>query len=60
MCIRDRFTGFKGMYVKLADTIRSFKEIADGKHDEIPEQAFYMQGTIDDVLAKAEQMKAAA
>ncbi len=54
------FTGFKGIYVKLADTIRSFKEIADGKHDDIPEQAFYMQGTIDDVLVKAEAMKAAA
>jgi F-type H+-transporting ATPase subunit beta len=46
--------------VKLADTIRSFKEVADGKHDEIPEQAFYMQGTIEDVLAKSEQMKKAA
>ena len=56
----EQFTGFKGIYVKLADTIRSFKEIADGKHDDIPEQAFYMQGTIDDVLAKAEAMKAAA
>jgi F-type H+-transporting ATPase subunit beta len=48
------------VYVKLSDTVRSFKEIADGKHDDIPEQAFYMQGTIDDVLARAEQMKAAA
>ena len=58
--VAEQFTGLKGMYVKLADTIRSFKEIADGKHDGIPEQAFYMQGTIDDVLARAEQMKAAA
>jgi F-type H+-transporting ATPase subunit beta len=58
--VAEQFTGLKGMYVKLADTIRSFKEIADGKHDDIPEQAFYMQGTIDDVLAKFEQMKAAA
>src|SRR5438876_3248225 len=58
--VAEVFTGFKGRYVKLADTIRSFKEIADGKHDDIPEQAFYMQGTIDDVLAKAEAMKAAA
>ena len=49
--------GFKGKYVKLADTMRSFKEIVDGKHDEIPEQAFYMKGTIDDVLERAEQMK---
>jgi F-type H+-transporting ATPase subunit beta len=58
--VAAQFTGLEGKYVKLADTIRSFKEIADGKHDEIPEQAFYMQGTIDDVLAKSEQMKAAA
>src|SRR4030088_875595 len=58
--VAEQFTGLKGKYVKLEDTIRSFKEIADGKHDEIPEQAFYMQGTIDDVLAKFEQMKAAA
>ena len=46
----EQFTGLKGKYVKLADTIRSFKEIVEGKHDDIPEQAFYMQGTIDDVL----------
>ena len=55
----EQFTGFKGKYVKLADTIRGFKEIVDGKHDDIPEQAFYMQGTIDDVLERAEQMKKA-
>ena len=48
--VAEQFTGFKGKYVKLADTIRGFKEIVDGKHDDIPEQAFYMQGTIDDVL----------
>ena len=57
--VAEQFTGFKGKYVKLADTIRSFKEIVDGKHDSIPEQAFYMQGTIDDVLERAEQMKKA-
>ena len=57
--VAEQFTGFKGKYVKLADTIRSFKEIVDGKHDEIPEQAFYMQGTIDDVLERSEQMKKA-
>jgi F-type H+/Na+-transporting ATPase subunit beta len=57
--VAEQFTGFKGKYVKLADTIRSFKEIVEGKHDEIPEQAFYMQGTIDDVLERAEQMKKA-
>ncbi len=57
--VAEQFTGFKGKYVKLADSIRSFKEIVDGKHDEIPEQAFYMQGTIDDVLEKAEQLEKA-
>jgi F-type H+-transporting ATPase subunit beta len=43
--------------VKLADTVRSFKDIVDGKHDHLPEQAFYMQGTIDDVLERAEELK---
>ena len=57
--VAEQFTGFKGKYVKLADTIRCFKEIVEGKHDDIPEQAFYMQGTIDDVLERAEQMKKA-
>src|SRR5579863_9990439 len=55
--VAEQFTGLKGVYVKLSDTIRSFKEIADGKHDDIPEQAFYMQGTIEDVIEKARQMK---
>ncbi|MGH9666788.1 MAG: F0F1 ATP synthase subunit beta, partial [Bryobacteraceae bacterium] len=55
--VAEQFTGFKGRYVKLADTIRSFNEICDGKHDDIPEQAFYMQGAIEDVLEKAEQLK---
>jgi len=50
----------KGKYVKIADTVRSFKEIIDGKHDDIPEQAFYMKGTIDEVLEAAEKLKAAA
>ncbi len=55
--VAEQFTGIPGKYVKLADSVRSFKEIVDGKHDDIPEQAFYMQGTIEDVLAKNEQMK---
>ncbi len=55
--VAEQFTGIKGKYVKLADTIRSFKEVVDGKHDDIPEQAFYMQGDIDDVLRRAEEMK---
>jgi F-type H+-transporting ATPase subunit beta len=58
--VAEQFTGFKGKYVKLADTIRGFKEICDGKHDEIPEQAFYMQGTIEEVLERAEQLKKAS
>jgi F-type H+-transporting ATPase subunit beta len=57
--VAEQFTGMKGKYVKLADTIRSFKEICDGKHDSVPEQAFYMQGAIEDVLERAEQMKKA-
>jgi F-type H+-transporting ATPase subunit beta len=55
--VAEQFTGFKGKYVKLADTVRGFNEICDGKHDEIPEQAFYMQGTIEEVLERAEQLK---
>ena len=55
--VAEQFTGFQGKYVKLADTIRSFKEVVDGKHDDIPEQAFYMQGDIDEVLKRAEEIK---
>jgi F-type H+-transporting ATPase subunit beta len=58
--VAEQFTGMQGKYVKLEDTIKGFKEIVDGKHDEIPEQAFWMQGTIEDVLARAEQLKAAS
>ncbi|HLJ51150.1 MAG TPA: F0F1 ATP synthase subunit beta [Bryobacteraceae bacterium] len=57
--VAEQFTGYKPKYVKLADTIRSFKEVVEGKHDDIPEQAFYMQGAIEDVLARAEQLKQA-
>ena len=53
----EQFTGRKGKYVKVADTVRSFKEVVEGKHDEIPEQAFYMQGAIEDVLEAWEDMK---
>src|SRR5438270_2952375 len=55
--VAEQFTGRPGKYVKLEDTVRSFKEIVDGKHDNLPEQAFYMQGTIDEVLEAAEKMK---
>jgi F-type H+-transporting ATPase subunit beta len=56
--VAEQFTGMAGKYVKVADTVRSFKEIIAGKYDDIPEQAFYMQGSIDDVLAAAEKLKA--
>jgi F-type H+-transporting ATPase subunit beta len=56
--VAEIFTGIPGAYVKVADTVRSFKEIIDGKHDSIPEQAFYLKGGIEDVLAAAEKMKA--
>ncbi len=55
--VAEAFTGAKGKYVKLAETVRSFKEVIDGKHDELPEQAFYMVGGIEDVLEKAERLK---
>lgn len=55
--VAEVFTGTPGVFVKLEDTIRGFKGILEGKYDDIPEQAFYMVGTIEDVLAKAEAMK---
>lgn len=55
--VAEQFTGFPGVYVKLEDTIRSFKEIIDGKHDDLPEQAFMYCGTIEDVVEKAKKMK---
>jgi F-type H+-transporting ATPase subunit beta len=57
--VAEQFTGLPGKYVKIADTIRSFEEICDGRHDEVPEQAFLLQGTIDDVLERYEKMKKA-
>ncbi len=54
--VAEQFTGRSGKYIKVADTIRGFKEIAEGKYDEIPEQAFYMNGTIEEVLEEAEKM----
>jgi F-type H+-transporting ATPase subunit beta len=58
--VAEQFTGVAGKYVKLPDTIKGFKEVVEGKHDEVPEQAFYMQGTIEDVLERAEQLRKAA
>ncbi|MCR4881772.1 MAG: F0F1 ATP synthase subunit beta [bacterium] len=58
--VAEQFTGLKGKYVKLEDTIRSFKEICEGKYDDLPEQAFYMVGSIEDAVEKAKQMEALA
>jgi F-type H+/Na+-transporting ATPase subunit beta len=57
--VAEQFTGAQGRYVKIADTVKGFKEIVEGKHDDIPEQAFYMKGGIDEVLQAAEKLKAA-
>jgi F-type H+-transporting ATPase subunit beta len=58
--VAQQFTGLEGKYVKLEDTIRGFQELVAGKYDDIPEQAFYMVGTMDEALEKAEKLKAAA
>ena len=58
--VAEQFTGAAGRYVKIADTVKGFRGIVEGKYDDIPEQAFYMKGTIDEVLEAAEKMKAAA
>ena len=58
--VAEQFTGTPGKYVKVADTIKGFKEIVEGKHDDVPEQAFYMVGTIEEVVERAEQMKTGA
>ncbi|MFP4194062.1 MAG: F0F1 ATP synthase subunit beta [Desulfosalsimonas sp.] len=54
--VAETFTGLKGAFVKIADTIRAFQEICEGKHDDLPEQAFYMVGTIDEAVEKANKM----
>ncbi|PYR91553.1 MAG: F0F1 ATP synthase subunit beta [Acidobacteria bacterium] len=54
--VAEQFTGLSGKYVPIAETVKGFKEIVDGRHDTVPEQAFYMVGTIEEVLAKAEKM----
>jgi F-type H+-transporting ATPase subunit beta len=55
--VAEQFTGLKGKYVTVADTIRGFKEIVEGKHDALPEQAFFNVGTIEEAIEKAESMK---
>jgi len=57
MRVAEAFTGRPGVYVSLKETVRGFKEILEGRHDDLPEQAFYMQGTIDDVIRTAAEMK---
>jgi F-type H+-transporting ATPase subunit beta len=56
MFVAEEFTGRTGKYVPLKETVRGFKEILEGKHDDLPEQAFYMQGTMDDVQEEASRM----
>ena len=59
MFVAEAFTGRTGRYVPVKETVRGFKEILDGNHDALPEQAFYMMGTIDDVVEKAKELEAA-
>src|SRR5579872_3058004 len=58
--VAAQFTGRPGKYMKVQDTVRGFKEIIEGKHDDVPEQAFYMKGAIEEVLETAEKLKATA
>jgi F-type H+-transporting ATPase subunit beta len=57
MFVAEKFHGLNGQYVPTADTVRGFREILDGKHDDVPEQAFYMVGGIDQALEKAEKLR---
>jgi F-type H+/Na+-transporting ATPase subunit beta len=57
--VAEQFTGLTGKYVQIAETIRGFKEIVEGKHDALPEQAFYLVGGIEEAVERAEQMKSA-
>src|SRR5947207_10538074 len=57
MFVAEQFTGLPGRYVKVADTVKSFKEVVEGKHDELPEQAFYMVGDIGEAMDKAKKMR---
>jgi F-type H+-transporting ATPase subunit beta len=54
--VAEQFTGIPGKYVPVRETVRGFKEILEGKHDELPEAAFYMVGTIDEAVEKAKEM----
>ena len=55
--VAEAFTGQEGKYVALAETVRGFKEIVEGTHDELPEQAFYMVGPIDEAIEKAKRLR---
>jgi F-type H+-transporting ATPase subunit beta len=55
--VAEAFTGRSGKYVKLEDTIRSFREVVDGRHDDLPEQAFYMVGSIEEAVEKAKTLR---
>jgi F-type H+-transporting ATPase subunit beta len=58
--VAEQFTGIPGKYVRLEDTIKSFQEIVEGKHDDLPEQAFYMVGTIEEAIEKGKKLLATA
>ncbi len=58
--VAEQFTGFEGKYVSKADTVRGFKEILEGKHDNLPEQAFYLVGTIEEAIEKAKKLAESA
>jgi F-type H+-transporting ATPase subunit beta len=60
MYVAEKFHGLQGQYVPTRETVRGFREILDGKHDDLPEQAFYMVGTIDQAIEKAERLQATA
>ena len=54
--VAEQFTGTPGVYVRLEDTIRGFKEVLEGKHDDLPEQAFYLVGTIEEAIEKGKKL----
>jgi F-type H+-transporting ATPase subunit beta len=60
MFVAEQFTGIPGRYVPLRETVRGFREILDGEHDDLPEQAFMMAGNIEDVVAKADKLSLSA
>ena len=57
MFVAETFTGQEGRYVPINETVRGFKEILEGRHDSLPEQAFYMTGTIDEVVERAKALE---